>query len=62
MERKVVSINLKDRMRNEELRRRSGIDDAAKEEQEEENGDGEDMWPGWTRRDGHTPRQFGTRE
>jgi hypothetical protein len=20
------------------------------------------MWPGWTKRDGHTPRQFGTRE
>jgi hypothetical protein len=31
-------------------------------QQEEENGDGEDMWPGWTTRDGHTPQQFGTRE
>jgi hypothetical protein len=30
MERKVLEINLKDRMRNEELRRRSGIEDAAK--------------------------------
>jgi hypothetical protein len=30
MERKVLGINLKDRMRNEELRRRSGIEDAAK--------------------------------
>jgi hypothetical protein len=30
MERKVLGINLKDRMRNEELRRRSGIVDAAK--------------------------------
>jgi hypothetical protein len=30
MERKVLGINLKDRVRNEELRRRSGIEDAAK--------------------------------
>jgi hypothetical protein len=30
MERKVLGINLKDRMRNEELTRRSGIEDAAK--------------------------------
>jgi hypothetical protein len=30
MERKVLGINLKDRMWNEELRRRSGIEDAAK--------------------------------
>jgi hypothetical protein len=30
MERKVLGISLKDKMRNEELRRRSGIEDAAK--------------------------------
>jgi hypothetical protein len=30
MEREVLGINLKDRMRNEELRRRSEIEDAAK--------------------------------
>jgi hypothetical protein len=30
MEREVLGINLEDRMRNEELRRRSGIEDAAK--------------------------------
>jgi hypothetical protein len=31
-------------------------------QQEDKNGDGEGMWPGWTRRDGCTPRQFGARE
>jgi hypothetical protein len=30
LERKVLGINLKDRMWNEELRRRSGMEDAAK--------------------------------
>jgi hypothetical protein len=30
MERKVLGISLKDRIRNEELRRRSGIENAAK--------------------------------
>jgi hypothetical protein len=58
MEREVLGINLKDRMWNEELRGRSGIEDAAKAARRQKM----EMGRTWTRRDGHTPRQFGTRE